>query len=78
VTGTTVTVMHEDGVARQYRRQAGGSYLVASGPSNGDTLTYDAVNGWDETQGATGLRFDFPAGNFVSLAHRATPLRLKR
>ena len=44
--------MH-DGTDRQYRKQADGSYLVQGTP-NGDTLTYDAVNGWDETLGATG------------------------
>jgi hypothetical protein len=30
--------------------------------ASGDTLTYDAVNGWDETRGDTGYKFHFPAG----------------
>ena len=70
--GTTVTVMHDDGVDRQYRNDGTNHFAVIGVPS-GDTLTYDAVNGWDETRGDTGCKFHFPVGNYVSLAYRATP-----
>jgi YD repeat-containing protein len=70
--GTTVTVMHDDGVDRQYRND-GTNHFAVIGPPSGDTLTYDAVNGWDETRGDTGYKFHFPVGNYVSLAYRQTP-----
>ena len=63
--GTTVTIMHDDGTDRTYRKQADNSYAVV-GICNGDTLTYDAVNGWDETRGIK------PA-DVVNLEPGATP-----
>jgi YD repeat-containing protein len=57
--GTTVTVEHEDGGLRQYRKQ-NGTY-AAVGPATGDTLVRNADNTWDETLGESGYVHHFDA-----------------
>jgi YD repeat-containing protein len=69
--GTTVTVTHDDGTLRQYQKV--GATFVVQGGNNGDALVQNGDGTWDETLGATGYQFHFPAGGYASLAYRANP-----
>jgi len=69
--GTTVTVMRDDGLVRQYRNIAG--TFTPQGPPSADTLVKQGDGTWDETRGDTGFKFHYPAGNYVSLAYWQNP-----
>jgi YD repeat-containing protein len=73
--GTTVTVMHDDGIDCQYRL-VGGNYVVQNVPY-GDTLVKNGDCTWDKTRGDTGYTFHYPTGNAVSVAYWASPLGLR-